>query len=89
MTQITVKNTKKVPNTHFKLNIKQRLATVSAIKAKNIKEAVQAKTNKSRSSIYRIINCQHTDSIVLDADVLKAFAKAFDCSIEDLYNVNL
>lgn len=92
MKQIKNKNAKSVPSTKFltdldyKYNIRERLARVNPVKAKNIKKAVQINTKRSKSTIYRVISAKHGEDISIDVNILIEFSKTFGCTVEDLIN---
>lgn len=84
--QINGKKSKTLPNSHYRFNIKQRLATVDPLKAKNIKDKVVEDTGRSPSTVYRVIRAPKEFDSLADVEVLRAFAKAFNCNIDDLIN---
>jgi hypothetical protein len=79
-------NTVDIDPIDYRFNIIQRISKLSAIKRNNVRAAVKRDCGKSLTTIWRTERAQYKENYRVDFDVLMAYAKALNCTVEELQN---
>lgn len=85
-TKPKAKQKKHVAITEYRYNIKRRLSNYSASQKSRIMHHVQQETQIGLRTIYNVINEEKGNFKHNNINILLAFARVFNCAIDDLIN---
>ena len=70
----------------LKYNIKSKLYLMDSERKNEIIRAVVQNSKRSRSTVNRVINVLKNQDVSIDYNILKEFARQFNCTVENLEN---